>query len=123
MSRFGYAESFTTGRSTQECLDTARDALSTLGSRPEPSQNDMEISGRIGKGWAMRLLGGLIAPVSWFPVRLAVSIHEEGGQREVSLRADENFGAGSLRGVEERTRKYCDDVGGQLSRLLRTRLD
>lgn len=123
MSRFGYADSFATGRSAQECLDAARDALVTLGCRPEPGRNDMEISGRTGKGWAMRLLGGMIAPASWFPVRLSVSIHEEGDQREVSLRADEDFGSGSLWGVEQRMRKYCDDVGSQLGRLLRTGLD
>jgi hypothetical protein len=68
-------------------------------------------------GWAIRLIGGIIAPVEWFPVKLSISIHDRDNQREVALRVDENFGFGSLLGVEKKMRGHCDDVGSQFVML------
>lgn len=122
MSRFGYTESFFSARSGQECLQAAADALSSLGCRPAPAADGTEVSGSMGKGWAIRLLGAVIAPVEWFPVRLSIGVRDTGKQREVTLRVDENFGPGSLVGVEKKIRAHCDGLGGRLSRLLKDRL-
>jgi len=123
MSRFGYADSFSSKRSAQECAEAARHALSSMGCRPTAGQEGTEIEGKVGMGWAIRLIGGLIAPASWFPVRLSVSIRDGDDGRQVTVRADENFGVGSLMGVEKKMRERCDNLGNQISRLLRTRLD
>ena len=122
MSRFGYADSFSSERSAQECLQTARDSLSSIGCQPVAGSSAMEITGKVGMGWAIRLIGGLIAPATWFPVSLSVGVHDAGDRREITVRADENFGFGSLLGVEKKMRGRCDDLGIQISHLLRIRL-
>src|SRR6266540_5485249 len=122
MSRFGYADSFSSDRSAQECLQTAHDALSSIGCQPVAGQGGMEITGEMGVGWAIRLVGGLIAPATWFPVSLSVGIRDGGDRREVSVRADENLGFGTLLGVEKKMRARCDDLGDHIGRLLRARL-
>ena len=122
MSRFGYADFFSSDRSARECLQAARDSLSSIGCQPRADQGGMEISAKTGMGWAIRLIGGLIAPATWFPVRLSVGSRDSGDRREIAVRADENFGVGSLLGVEKKMRTRCDDLGNQISQLLRTRL-
>lgn len=122
MSRFGYADSFSSDRSAQECLQAARDSFLSIGCQPAAGQGDMEITGKMGMGWAIRLIGGLIAPATWFPVSLSVGVRDTGEQREITVRADENFGFGSLLGVEGKMRARCNELGNQIGRLLRTRL-
>lgn len=123
MSRFGYNDSFLSAKASQECLQAATEVLSSLQCRPSPNEEGTEIGGRLGKGWAIRLIGGLIAPEEWLPVRLSVGVRDSGDQRKVTIRVDENFGRGSLLGVEQKMRDHCDALGGEVSRLLRSRLD
>lgn len=122
MARFGYAEAFSSKKSAQECVEAARDALSSIGCRPISGQNAAEVTGRVGMGWAVRIIGGLIAPATWFPVKLSVGIRLGANRREVTVCADENFGFGSLLGIEKKMRARCDDLGNQVSHLLKTRL-
>ena len=122
MSRFGYAEVFSSKRSAPECAEAARDVLSSIGCRPIASQDGTTFTGKVGMGWAIRLIGGLIAPATWFPVSLSVGISEGTDGRLVAVHADENFGFGSLLGVEKKMRARCDDLGEQITHLLKTRL-
>ena len=122
MSRFGYADSFSSEKSARDCLQAAQDSLSSIGCQPRASQGGMEITGKMGMGWAIRLVGGLLAPATWFPISLAVGIRDAGERREITVRADENFGVGSLLGVDQKMRTRCDELGNQISHLLRTRL-
>jgi len=122
MSRFGYAGCVSSDRSPQECLQAVRDCFLAIGCQPGAGANDMAISGKMGRGWAIRLVGGLIAPATWFPIRLTVSLHEKDGRREIAVHVEENFGIGSLIGIEEKARSRCDAVGQDLVRLLKHRL-
>ena len=122
MARFGYANSFSSNRSVSECLQVARDVLASAGCKNVDGQGGAEITGTAGMGWAIRLVGGLMAPATWFPVKLSVSIVDAGDRREINVRADENFGVGSLLGVEQKMRSRCDELGNQINSLLVTRL-
>ncbi len=122
MSRFGYEDVFSSKRSAQECAQAAREAFSTIGCRPTEGQDGTEFTGKAGMGWAIRIIGGLIAPATWFPVSLSVRITEGDAGRLVAVRADENFGVGTLAGVEEKMRARCDELGGRITHLLKTRL-
>ncbi len=123
MSRFGYNDSFSSTKPAQECFKATCDALFLLGCHPVPNEDDTEITGKMGMGWAIRIIGGIIAPAKWFPVRFSADIYDKGDQRKIVISVDENMGFGFLLGMEKRLREYCDDIGSQLVRLIKTRLD
>lgn len=123
MSRFGYSNTLSSKSSFQECVKSAHDVLSSLGCRPSHSQDGTELTGKVGMGWVIRIIGGLIAPAKWFPVKLSVRICEETDGRLVAICADENFGLGSLLGVEKKMRTRCDEIGEQIFQLLKTHLE
>jgi len=120
MSRFGYRETFSSKRSAQECAKATLDVLASIGCNPHADLDGTEITGKVGMGWAIRLIGGLIAPATMFPVRLSVGISEGTDGRLLTVRADENFGIGSLLGVERKMRDRCDALGKQITHLLKT---
>lgn len=61
--------------------------------------------GKQGRGWLIRLVGGLLTPASWFPVTLSVTISERSADCQITVCVDENFGFGSLIGIEKKIRK------------------
>jgi hypothetical protein len=73
-------------------------------------------------GWVIRLIGGVLSPARWFPIKLHVIVRDGGEHRELTVRVEENFGVGSLLGVEKKIRAHCDDVGRQLGGFLKSRL-
>lgn len=122
MPGFGYVDFFSSDRPAQECLQAARESLSSLGCRKVAAQDAMEVTGKVGMGWVVRLIGGVLAPATWVPVSLFVGVRDLGDRREITVRADENFCIGSLLGVGQKMRARCDDLGNQIGRLLRSRL-
>lgn len=123
MPRFGYADSFSSQRSVEECVLAARDALTSVGCKSVVNRGEKEVAGKIGMGWAIRLLGGLMTPPNWFPVSVWVSVIDAGDRRDVQVHADENFGPGSLLGIEQKVRARCNDLGVQINQSLKSRLN
>jgi hypothetical protein len=121
MSRFGYVESFSSTKSLQECRQVAQEAIFSIGCKQVESDNTDAI-GNIGRGWAIRLIGGFIAPRSWCPVKVSVAVRDMGDHRNIAIRAEENIGFGSLAGFERKMRWRCDDVGKDLTQFLKHRL-
>ena len=86
------------------------------------AQGGTEYAGKVGMGWAVRLIGGLISPATWFPVRLAVTIIDSTEGHQISVTSEEDFGFGSLVGVETKMRARCDDLEKQITHNLKIRL-
>lgn len=127
MSRFSYADSLTSNRLAPECCDAVEKSLSLVGCKaikchPMNTQDGTEYVGKVGMGWAIRILGGLISPATWFPVRLTVTVIEGIEGRRITVTSEEDFGLGSLIGVEKKMRARCDDLEKQITHNLRTRL-
>ena len=91
--------------------------LENLGSKPIRDTN-FSATGTQGMGWAIRLLGAILAPVEWFPIRLRVTVNDDGETRLVTVMVEENFGFGTLVGVETKIRNHCEKVSNQLSAQL-----
>ncbi len=123
MSRdIGYSDVFSSNSESQLCIQAAHEALTSLGCKPSAEENGAQVNGKMGMGWAIRIIGGMIAPATWFPVKLLVSVQDSGGQREVNVQVDENFGIGTLAGIKDKMQGRCDDIGSQLSSVLKERL-
>ena len=120
MARFDYRRSISVGNTIKECLASAEKALllsggSNVESLPTSADEVAKLTCSVGKGWALRLLGVPLSPRSWIPVRLMVLISDKGTSRELTTIAEDDFGFGSLVGVEKKFRARCEDLEKQLA--------
>jgi hypothetical protein len=122
MARFGFADSFVSQRSLDECRTAARAAIVESGAKLKGASHDTEIVGTSGSGIVIRLIGGLIAPARWFPTRLSVTLQDDGGERRVEVSVVENFGLGTLAGIEEKVGAHCKQVCADLAASLKRAL-
>jgi len=65
------------------CDEAAEKALSEagckkIGYRQFGPEKKFEYFGAVGMGWVFRLIGGILAPATLFPVRLLVSVQDNG---------------------------------------------
>jgi hypothetical protein len=121
MARFGFSESFISGRSKDECRAAATDTLERAGSKPSVDDRG-RIVGTLGSKFLIRLLGAFLAPTTSFPVQISVAVSDAGDERQIDLRVEENFGIGSLKGIEQKVRGYCDQLGSELVATLKRAL-
>src|SRR4051812_11564255 len=119
MSRFEYSRSYSTTASATACDEAAEKALSEtgckkIGYRQFGPERKFEYFGTVGMGWVFRLIGGILAPATLFPVRLLVSVADNRVAREITVTAAEDFGFGTLFGIEKKMRMRCDDLAAQM---------
>lgn len=120
MSRFSYEDQLTTSASVDEAADAVRHALTRLGAKPESAGE--VVVGRLGSQWKVRLLGLALGSISWMPLRITVEVADPGPVRSIRLDVAEDFGYGSLAGVEGRARARCQEVLTQLVDEVESRL-
>ncbi|MCE6959596.1 hypothetical protein LAZ40_11065 [Cereibacter sphaeroides] len=129
MSRFAYTGVQQTGLSLSPCCDAVEKAMRLAGcksvERVEQASACVAFTGTTGNSLGLRLLGALLAPASWIPVRLTVKVEENSGTGELVIRtvAEENFGFGSLIGVEKKFRAHCELLEKQLAEAIRLNLE
>ena len=120
MARFDYRHTIVVENTKKECLAATERALRLCGginieSLPTDSDDAAKLTCGVGKGWALRLLGVPLSPRNWIPVRLTVLISDKGASRELTTIAEDDFGFGSLVGVEKKFRARCEELEKQLA--------
>ena len=128
MARYDYRRSITVTNTTKECFAAAEKAIRLCGgiiieSLPTDKNEAVKLTCSVGKGWALRMLGAFLSPRNWIPVRLTVLVVDTDTSREVTTIAEEDFGFGSLVGVEKKFRARCEELEKQLAHNVKLSLN
>ena len=96
-------------------LEEVSSILRNLGFKIVSFKNGEEVLAKKGNKLGIRLIGELLAPVSWFPVKVKIHISTNNEINELLfIEVGEDFGIGSLKGITGKYQKYCDDIASKL---------
>jgi len=100
-------------------ISTLTQALSSLGATITDLKASSLTATR-GSQVAIRTLGGLLIPVSQFPViaRIHCTSGEEGDVAEITV--EDNMGPGSRRGIKGKYQQACDEFATEIVQVLST---
>lgn len=112
MPRFSYQDQIATSASVDESIDAARSALAELGAKPRAVDGvaDGVVVGGLGSRLRVRLIGLTFGSVETLPIKIRVEVIDQGTDRSIRLDVAEDFGFGSLAGVEGKCRTRCQVV-------------
>jgi len=127
VARFDYRSSITVINSKKECLVAAEKALQLCGGKnveslPTGSDQLAKLTCTVGIGWALRIVGAPLSPRNWIPVRLTVLIENVENGKKMTTIAEDDFGFGSLVGVENKFRARCENLQQQLAHNIKLSL-
>jgi hypothetical protein len=121
MSWFSYGDQLATAASVGESLDAVRRTLADLGAKPQVV--GASVVGSLGSQAKMRLLGANFGLRSWLPVKITVTVVDQGSSRVIGINVAEDFGFGSTSlGSDGHFRARCQQVLVEVVEGVRSRL-
>ncbi len=113
-SRFGREERRSLTSTVEASNRVLRQSFDSFGIMHQAG-TETELVGRLGSGLKVRLLGAQLASPDSLPVIVRARTSPTPGGSEVRVAVSENFGFGSLVGVEDRFQSRCAQLATQIA--------
>jgi len=84
--------------------------------------DSVRITCTVGSKAGIRAMGAFLAPKSWIPLRITVYVESNEGERQVMVKAEDDFGFGSLIGVKDRFINRCNEFQHRFTEDLKLKL-
>ena len=122
MSRFFYAGSITTTSGIAECQQAIQSAFLLVKKQPFINHDGSYFQATLGNQFLFRFLGAFFASDSMYPMIVKISLTQENDQRIIDIQVHEDFGFGTLWGVETKYREKVEKMKNILEGYMRTQL-
>jgi len=120
MARFHYEGTVTTTKSKQECIDGIKKTLSGLGGKVVSNTAQDTFTSSLGNNMMFRFLGAFLASDSMWPMIANIKLEEDGAGHVLKITVEEDFGFGTLFGVETKFREKVEKRKNTIEEKLST---